>query len=579
MCRLGVAVRLGQPALARHEVGDGGLAARDRAGLVEDDGGDLVGPFQRLAAPDQDAVLGPLPGADHDRGRRGQPERAGAGDDQHRDEGLQRQGEARVRPEDEPGREGERREDEHRRDEPTGDGVGQPLDRGLRHLRLLDQLDDLGQRGLLADARRPQDERAAAIEGRADHLVAGALLDRQALAGQHRLVNGRAALDHDAIDRHLVAGADAQQIARDHLRQRDVGFLAVADDARLRRGKPEQPRDRRAGIGPCPCLQVAAQKDEGDDHHGRFVVDLGLQPQALDAAGRESDQGGDDRAVAVGRRGADGDQRVHVGAAMPRRRPGRAVELPPGPELHRRRQHEHRQEKAGVVEGERQEHRQHQRHADGEADAELQAHLPQITLTRRIDTVTRLVLRSGSLTDLVARARHGGAQVVARGRAGVEGNGGALGGQVDRGRLDPRHLQQRPLDPAHAGGAGHPANRQGDLLAPHAVPSLLDGAGQVRQGHGRRVIADRGALGRQVHARPIDPLDLAERPLDAPHTGGAGHTGDRQAHLAGRDGWRRRARRGGCCRSFSFVNDHCEILIVARFLRRVAEAYGLGSQT
>ena len=47
--------------------------------------------LERLAAPDQDAVLGRLAGADHDRGRRRQAERAGAGDDQHRDGGLQRE--------------------------------------------------------------------------------------------------------------------------------------------------------------------------------------------------------------------------------------------------------------------------------------------------------------------------------------------------------------------------------------------------------------------------------------------------------------------------------------------------------
>ncbi len=45
--------------------------------------------------------------ADHDRHRRGQAERARAGDDQHRDGGDQRVGEARLRPPDHPGDEGE----------------------------------------------------------------------------------------------------------------------------------------------------------------------------------------------------------------------------------------------------------------------------------------------------------------------------------------------------------------------------------------------------------------------------------------------------------------------------------------
>ncbi len=39
--------------------------------------------LERLGRADQDAVLGALAGADHDRGRRGQAHGAGAGDDQH----------------------------------------------------------------------------------------------------------------------------------------------------------------------------------------------------------------------------------------------------------------------------------------------------------------------------------------------------------------------------------------------------------------------------------------------------------------------------------------------------------------
>ena len=62
-------------------------AGCDRAGLVEHDGVDPAGGLQHLGALDQDAQLCAAAGADHQRGRRGQPERARAGDDQHRDRG------------------------------------------------------------------------------------------------------------------------------------------------------------------------------------------------------------------------------------------------------------------------------------------------------------------------------------------------------------------------------------------------------------------------------------------------------------------------------------------------------------
>ena len=128
------------------------LALGDGAGLVEHDGVELVRRLQRLAAADQDAVLGALAGADHDRRRRGEAQRARAGDDEHGDEVEQRVVERRRRAEDQPDDQGERRDDDDGRHEAGGDDVGQPRDGRLGALRLLDQADDLRQRRV---ARRP----------------------------------------------------------------------------------------------------------------------------------------------------------------------------------------------------------------------------------------------------------------------------------------------------------------------------------------------------------------------------------------------------------------------------------------
>ena len=54
-------------------------------------GADLVGHLQGLAALDEDAVLGGHPGAHHDGRGRGQAQRAGAGDAEHRDGRLERE--------------------------------------------------------------------------------------------------------------------------------------------------------------------------------------------------------------------------------------------------------------------------------------------------------------------------------------------------------------------------------------------------------------------------------------------------------------------------------------------------------
>ena len=151
------------------DVDEGHLAGRHGAGLVEHDGVDRAGRLEDLGALDQDAELRAPAGADHQRGRRGQPEGAWAGDDQHRDRGGERGrrvvGRRCGEPEAE-GREGERDDD---RDEDRRDTVGQPLHLGLAGLGLLDQAADLGERGVGADASRADDETTAGVDRRARH--------------------------------------------------------------------------------------------------------------------------------------------------------------------------------------------------------------------------------------------------------------------------------------------------------------------------------------------------------------------------------------------------------------------------
>ena len=68
----------------------GRLALGQRAGLVDDERVDLLHALERLGVLDQHAGLRAAPDADHDRHRRREAERAGTGDDQHRDGGDER---------------------------------------------------------------------------------------------------------------------------------------------------------------------------------------------------------------------------------------------------------------------------------------------------------------------------------------------------------------------------------------------------------------------------------------------------------------------------------------------------------
>ena len=143
-------------ALRRHDGRDGRLALGQRAGLVDDERVDLLHVLQRLGVLDQHAGLGAAPDADHDRHRRGETERARAGDDQHGDRGDEPVGEARLGSPDRPGDEGQHRHADHGRHELARDLVGQALDRRAAALGLRHELDDLRQHGVAPDLLRPR---------------------------------------------------------------------------------------------------------------------------------------------------------------------------------------------------------------------------------------------------------------------------------------------------------------------------------------------------------------------------------------------------------------------------------------
>ena len=112
----------------RHHRDEARLALGERAGLVDDDGVDLLHDLERLGALDQDACLGAAAGGHHDGDRRGEAERTGTGDDQHGDGVHQGIGQARLGAPEAPRERRHHRHRHHRRHEPRGDDVGEALD-------------------------------------------------------------------------------------------------------------------------------------------------------------------------------------------------------------------------------------------------------------------------------------------------------------------------------------------------------------------------------------------------------------------------------------------------------------------
>ena len=255
---------------------------------------------------EQHAALGAEPGADHDRRRGGEAEGVGAGDDDDGDRVEQRLV-GRDVAEDHPRGEGDEPTDEGDEHQPERGPVGEALAGGLGVLGLLDELDDLGERGVGADPGGPGVQDAVAVDGGADDLGARALVDREALAGDHRLVDLAVAVLDDAVDGDLRAGADDEQVADDDLTGRDLDGLAVALDQRHRRGQVQQGADRRVGAAAGAHLEPVTEQHERGQHRGGLVEDV--------AAAGDGDR---DRVRPAGA-DADGDEDHHVEGAGPQR--------------------------------------------------------------------------------------------------------------------------------------------------------------------------------------------------------------------------------------------------------------------
>ena len=130
----------------------------------------------------------------------------------------------------------------------------------------------------------------SALIGRADDLAARGLVHRQALPGDHRLVDlGLAVLD-DPVDRDLRAGPDQQQVTGDDLGGGHLDLAAVAEHHRPGWGEVEQGADGVVGAAAGAHLEPVPEQHERGQHGGGLV-------EHLAAAGE-----GDHQRVAASRR-------------------------------------------------------------------------------------------------------------------------------------------------------------------------------------------------------------------------------------------------------------------------------------
>ena len=229
------------------------LAGGDGAGLVQQDGVGVAGGLKAGGCFEQDAVFGTHTAADHDSYRRGQPQCAGAADDQHADAARQRKGEGLA--EQQPDQKGGRCNADDGGHKDAGNLVGSLGQRGLGGGGIPHKADDLRQGGVLPDTLGPAGQCAVLVDGGGADRGAGELVHWHTLTGEGRLIDRGKPLGDGAVHRDALAGADQKEVADSDLADRDGDLLPIAQHA--------------GGLG--------GQLHQALQRIGRFALAVGLQ--------------------------------------------------------------------------------------------------------------------------------------------------------------------------------------------------------------------------------------------------------------------------------------------------------------
>ena len=300
-------------AISRDEICDLRLAGGDGAGLVKRDNARPACVLQTCRRFEENAVFRAYAAADHDGDRRRKAQCARAADDQYGNATRKRKGEfpAQQQPDDRC----HKRDGNDCRDEHTRNLVRRFGNRRFRRRRVGNHADDLAERGVFADAGCLTPEEARAVDRCGGNTVAGSLVNRDALTGQRRFVDGACTIQHNAVNRDALARTDDEHVALANLRGGDFNLFAVTDHRRRLRRESHETLECVRGFSLGVRLKQLADGDECEDHGGRLKIKfVHIRHGGLAAAVQLRVRHGEQRidAPAVGRCRAERDKRVHV---------------------------------------------------------------------------------------------------------------------------------------------------------------------------------------------------------------------------------------------------------------------------
>ncbi len=217
------------------------------------------------------------------------------------------QGEDEFGANEEPAAQGQEGKDDDDRDKDGRNLVDQPLDRRLVGLGVFDHANDAGQGRPLADGSGADGQETAAVDRCAADPFSRPLGDRGGFASEHRFVNRPFAVFDDAVNGNPLAGFDQNQVADLQGTGRNFTLDAVSQQAGCIRLQRKEFAQRPARPAARPGFEPFAGADKGDEHGAGFEEVMGV--------GTEETEQGEDR-ITPGGRDAEGDEDIHVGAAV-----------------------------------------------------------------------------------------------------------------------------------------------------------------------------------------------------------------------------------------------------------------------
>ena len=267
--------RRGIEAVGVTHLGEARLALGEGAGFVEGDGPALAEDLDGVPSLEEHAAARAAgDGGEHGGGDR---EDEGAGRGHHHEGHGAVEAEVPTHAHEKTGaEEGEERAHE---DDP---GVGSPifldeaLGRGLLVLGLVDDAEDLGERGVAGLPVGLHADQAMPVDASREHASPRALVHRHGFAGEATFVHGG-----DPVEDHAVPGNPLTGVNEDHIANMEGGdgndlLLPVAQDRGFGRAELHQGADRAAGAPARIALEGAAEGEEEHQHRAlRFGANTG----------------------------------------------------------------------------------------------------------------------------------------------------------------------------------------------------------------------------------------------------------------------------------------------------------------